>query len=114
MHQKYKPRPEDFTIRPLFRVLGALMTTFMAYILVIGAIPLFLIKELQLKECRQLKGRLMCEVGNWFASKVPSNFQGPAEAIARLLFAGIMLYLTWRLLKPLIVNLQTVVNSKRG
>lgn len=110
------PQAGDYEIRPLFRLLGATLTTFIAYILVIQAIPLFSEKNLHLSECNEprLSRRLMCEFGNWLTSKVPNDFQGPAEAISRILFAGIMLYFSWLLLKPLIAKLLVKVPSKHG
>lgn len=109
MPPKYISRPEDYGIRPMFRLLGATLSAFIAYILVVQAIPLFSVKNLQLSECHEsrLSGRLMCEIGNWLSSKMPNDFQGPAEAIGRIFFSGIMLYLTWLLLKPLIAKLLT-------
>ena len=113
MYQKYIPKADDYEIRPLFRLVGATLTIFLAYIFVIQAIPLFSIKNLQLNECLEprLRRQLMCEFGNWLTSRIPNDFQGPAEAVSRLLFAGIMLYLTWRLLKPLLTKR---VSSEHG
>jgi len=116
MYKKYIPQSGDYEIRPLFRLLGATLMSFLAYILVIQAIPIFSEKNLQLSECNQhsLSKRLMCEFGNWLASKMPNDFQGPTEAISRILFAGIMLYLSWLLLKPLIAKLLIKVPPKHG
>ena len=116
MYKKYIPQAGDYEIRPLFRLLGATLTTFIAYIFVIQEIPLFSENTLQLSECNQhrLSRRFMCEFGNWLASKMPNDFQGPAEAISRILFAGIMLYLSWLLLKPLIAKLLVKVQPKHG
>ena len=80
MRQKNIPRRENYETRPSFRLLGAILTTFMAYLFVMEAIPLFSVKNRQVSECHQLKlsRQLMCEFGNWLTSNVPSNIQWPS------------------------------------
>lgn len=96
---------QNYEMRPSIRVLGALLTTFFAYLSANSAIPLFSAEHLSRRRCAG-RGKLICEFGNWLVSVIPSEAQGPLEGISHILVALICLYLTWWLLRPLVVTKQ--------
>ena len=98
------PESADFAIRPLTRVLGAILMLALAYAFVEGAIPQFQAQEIAYgyRSCGRGKGWWLCELGNLAASFVPPSMRGVAEGASGLLVAGLAMYIAWLLLKPVL------------
>ena len=100
------PQSADFAIRPLIRVLGAILMLAVAYVFVEGAIPQFQAQEITYgyRWCGRGKGWWLCELGNLVASFVPPSMRGVAEGASGLLVAGLAMYIAWLLLKPVLLS----------
>ena len=98
--------PERSEVRPLFRVLGALLTGFVTYVYVEAAIPLFTADHVPAMRCTETKWRrqLLCELDSWVMSGLADEVQGPIRAVGCLLFAAAWAYATWWLLKPVLTR----------
>lgn len=104
MKEYPKLNPQDLEVRPGFRVLGAMLALFVSYIFVDLAIPQFAAERVPPTDCSHRRSRLLCEFGNWVWVRLPENLQRPLDAISHLLFALALIYVAWRLLKPLFIR----------
>ena len=97
---------ERSEIRPFFRVLGALLTGFVAYVYVKAAIPLFTADHLPAVRCTETRWRrqLLCEFDSWVMSGLADEVQGPVRAVGCLLFAAVWACAAWWLLKPMLMR----------
>lgn len=105
MNYYSNPNPRSLEVRPGFRVLGAMLALFVSYIEVDSSIPLFVAEHVPATDCSRQRRRLLCELGNWVWVRIPDHMQGPLDAIGHLLFALALVYIAWRLLKPLFTKL---------
>lgn len=94
-------RREDLTIRPFFRVAGAVLLAFLSYVFFVQGLPLFGATSIAPEQCHANKQRLLCELGNWLLSITPIDLQGPIAAIAHLLMATLLAAVISLLVKPL-------------
>jgi hypothetical protein len=96
---------QDLKIRPLFRILGALFLTFVAYVLAEIAIPLFSTEHVILKSCMETGRRgVICYVDKMIYSLIPPEFIGSIEGVCHIFVAVICMCLVWLLARPMIVK----------
>lgn len=97
-----EPPAPDLSVRPAFRVIGA--------ILLLGVVALFISKGIAafsqeitaLASCaREGKGRLFCELGKLLLAQMPLSARGPALGVVAFAVAMGALLLGWWLLRPL-------------
>jgi hypothetical protein len=95
------PRPEDLAIRPSIRVSGVVLILGLAYFIVEHALSWLETDDMvyRPKSCSG-KGAWVCELGNLLASWVPPSMREVVEGTSGLVVAGLLMYVAWRLLKP--------------
>ncbi len=94
-------RPEDISVRPLFRVFGAIFLAFIINIYVSESIKLLQADLVTPKICKPSRHRLFCEIDNLALELIPESLQGPVFAVADLAFAYFVLCVLWWLVRPL-------------
>ena len=95
---------EQFKVRPTLRILGAVFMLLIAALMVQNAIPFFFAEQVLFPSCaREIKAgsRFLCEVDKAMRSAFPPQMQGPIEALLHLAMAALLIFLSWRLTKPL-------------
>jgi hypothetical protein len=102
--KQHEFRPEDYAVRPLLRVIGALLAAFVAWLFASTAQRAFYLAAVAPEQCKSVKGRLLCEAGNWINSITPPALQGPLAALAFVCMALLMALVVWLLLKPLFIK----------
>ncbi len=107
-----QPPPQDNSVRPPLRVLGALLLAGVAALFVRDALPLFEHQSAISSICNPGRGRPICELGAWLVSLFPANAQGPVLALSTIGVAGFLLLLAGLLLKPLIDEASETSESK--
>lgn len=101
--QRYPQHNSQFQIRPLFRVLAAIVLVVLSFVLGGGVAQLLSSEStgFALDQCSG-RGRVVCELGNWVSSAVPDHVQLPMEIAARVIASLSLLYVALRLLLPLV------------
>jgi hypothetical protein len=107
-----QPTPQDNSVRPPLRVLGALLLAAIAALFVREALPLFSHESAISSACKPGRARPVCELGAWLVSLLPAHTQGPVLAVATIGVAGILLLLAGLLLKPLMEEASATSESK--
>jgi hypothetical protein len=98
---KHELKPEDLSVRPVFRVLGALLLSLLAYIFFTQGIELFSAESIQPELCKHGKGRLFCEAGNLIILSTPTHLQGPLTGGAYVTFSFLLSIISIWLIKPI-------------
>jgi hypothetical protein len=96
---------EQLQVRPIFRILGAVMMVFIAALMIFNSVPFFSADKITPNNCaneRKTSSRFLCKIGNEVLSMLSEKMQGPAEAITHLIFAALLIYFSWLLLRPLL------------
>ncbi len=104
MDYSRKPNPKHLGVRPVFRVLGGVLALFVSYIFINSAIPLLSAEHVPQTDCTHQRRRLLCELSSWVWIRLPEQIQGALDALDHLLFALALVYIAWRLFKPLFVK----------
>lgn len=100
----WAPVAVDISVRPLFRVLGAVFLGACASIFIHQAVKLLDATTVRPEICDRgkLVGRLLCTVSNWTLEVMPKSLQGPLSALAGAAVALVLIALAWILLRPLV------------
>jgi hypothetical protein len=94
--------PADRRIRPVFRVLAALLALAMAASLMVAAGPLLWAPTVALDDCNRLtRRRLQCELGHWLVSQLPPAWVGPLSGALDLVVAAALLAFAVGITRPL-------------
>ena len=106
VRREFERVPDNYEVRPVFRILGSLLTASMAYMYAATALSLLTADHVPAIRCTQTKRRwqLLCELERWLIDGAADELQGPLRAAGCLLFALVLAYATWWLLKPLRTN----------
>ncbi len=99
--------PTDTTVRPFFRVIGAVFLAAISLLFVYRAARLVEASTVLPEKCDggRLLGRLVCSASNRMLELLPSSLHGPLSALAAIAFAILLLAGSWWLLKPLAVSI---------
>jgi hypothetical protein len=89
--------PADTAVRPVFRVLVALLALGLAAFLVRIGWPMLSATRVVLDDCNSLtRRRLQCEVGHWLVSRLPPAWVGPLGGALDLLLAlALLAFAVW-------------------
>src|SRR6218665_3989220 len=99
-HPSLIPQPLDFRVRPAFRVLGAVLLAFVAYVTFMQAMSLLHVGELKPRQCSG-SGQFFCALGNQLLAAIPPRNQGPIAALGGFAAGAPPVVLVAALLKPL-------------
>jgi hypothetical protein len=99
------PVPTDTTVRPFFRVIGAVFLAAIALLYVYRAARLVEASTVLPEKCDSIRvlSRMLCSASNGVLEVLPSSLQGPSSALAAIAFAILLLAGSWWLLKPLAI-----------
>lgn len=95
-------RPVDYTIRPFFRILGAVLLVCVAGIFVVQGLRLWGAASMVAEQCQAVRSRLWCEIGNWLLAATPQQLQGPLATLMHIGSAVLLAALAGGLLRPLL------------
>ncbi|HOY70787.1 MAG TPA: hypothetical protein PL131_08975 [Methylotenera sp.] len=101
---KKQIRPEDYEVRPFFKVIAILLLLFLAYVFVIQSIPLFNATSIQSEVCKSRKGRIFCELGNSIIQVTPPSIQGPLLGVSYIVFATFLAGIAILTIKSIIIK----------
>ena len=101
LNERREFRAEDFVVRPAWRILGALLLGFLAFLFANNARITYYLAQIVPEKCKLGKSQFFCELGNWINSLTPISLQGPLAAAAHMGTALILLTTMWFLIKPL-------------
>ncbi|MEY2892021.1 MAG: hypothetical protein RJA98_1929 [Pseudomonadota bacterium] len=94
--------PADTAVRPVFRVLVALLALAMAASLVSIGWPMLSATQVALEDCNRLtRRRLQCELGHWLVSQLPPAWVGPLSGALGLVVAAALLAFAVGITRPL-------------
>lgn len=99
---RLEPHAPDLSVRPAFRVVGAILLLGVAALFVSNGIAAFSQEITTFASCaREGKGRLFCELGKLLLTQMPSFVRGPVlSGVAFVVALGALLF-GWWLLRPL-------------
>jgi hypothetical protein len=99
--------PLESSVRPAFRIIGALLLFGMAILFALDAVEVLSYKGVIASTCASetsSRSRLLCEVGDEMLRIFPTQAQAAVLGIAIGCFAAAQLLLAWLLIKPLILK----------
>jgi hypothetical protein len=101
--RRYPQQNNDFQMRPLFRLLAALILVALALVFGSDVAQLSAAESVVFSPDR-CSGRsgLICEIGNWIGGAIPDHIQLPLEIAARIVASLSLVYLALRILWPLL------------
>jgi hypothetical protein len=102
-----QPKPLDSSVRPAFRIVGALILVGVAILFALEAVQVFSYKGDIVSTCMtetSSRSRLLCEVGDAMLRIFPTSAQATVLGIAIGCFSAAQLLLAWLLIKPQIVR----------
>lgn len=100
-------QPLDSSVRPAFRVIGALLLVGVATLFALEAVQVFSYKGEVVSTCARetsSRSRLLCEVGDAMLRIFPTSSQTTVLGIAIGCFSAALLLLAWLLIKPQIAK----------
>jgi hypothetical protein len=103
-------QPVDLSIRPSVRVLGALLTAAIACLFFYDGLALFTVQGVFAASCQPGKWRWLCELVPWLVAALPASIQNPMMGMVGLVLGGILLLVTWLLIRPLFPRAGKSVN----
>lgn len=98
------PPPESLAVRPVLRVLGAVLLGGIAWLFVSQAWTLFEHRSAIDATCTSGSGRATCELGGWLLRAVPAPWQGPVMGATLVGIGGVAVLAAVGLLKPLLAE----------
>jgi hypothetical protein len=99
--------PLESSVRPAFRVIGALLLVGIAVLFALDAVQVFSYKGVIASTCASetsSRSRLLCDVGDAMLRVFPTAAQASVLGIAIGCIAAALVLLAWLLIKPLILK----------
>lgn len=102
----HTPPEIDYSVRPVFRVLGAVIAFGIAVLFIQQGLQLLPLDTNPQPFCFEapVKSRMLCELGAWMLSFLPEGLHAPVLGLAHFAFSGFLLSIGWLLLKPIFIK----------
>jgi len=94
----------DYSVRPLFRLLGSLLCGGMALMFFYDTAALLQRSGSVHVECSLGRGRWTCELGNLMLAALPVAWRNPTLAIVAFVLGAAFIFFIWWLLRPLFLR----------
>ena len=88
-------------VRPWLKGVAAILLVFLGAVFGFSGINLFSAASISVKACTETKAtsQLLCELGNWTLTRIPTPHRGIYEGVLHLLVAAVFVFAAYLMLR---------------